>query len=264
MYAKKTYGRGVGVPLSCGSHDEQSGALCYPPCKSGYYGVGPLCWSYCSGETVDTGADCLRKSYGRGIGKPLSCFGLSRANLRNADISNITSFMKDTHETELTKPVCLGLWEASKDVMKYLGTLAKCISSWNTLVFSVSSSKSTFLSTDVKIGIAVDVKEKKAICFITKCKGFDLDIGGGVAVNYGWFRSLDDIPGKNSVIFGSVKIPDTDIGVSFASVISAHNEYIGTIGSVSLGEGLSPLPLDAGGASCNTPEDTIIPFSPGL
>ena len=79
VYAKKTYGRGVGVPLSCASKEEQSGALCYPPCKSGYSGVGPLCWSHCSGETTDTGADCLKKNYGRGVGKPLSCFRFSHS-----------------------------------------------------------------------------------------------------------------------------------------------------------------------------------------
>jgi hypothetical protein len=79
VYAKKTYGRGVGVPLSCASKEEPSGALCYPPCKSGYSGIGPLCWIHCSGETTDTGADCLKKNYGRGVGKPLSCFSFSRS-----------------------------------------------------------------------------------------------------------------------------------------------------------------------------------------
>ena len=257
-------GRGVGVPLSCGSHDEQSGALCYPPCKSGYYGVGPLCWSRCNGKTTDTGTHCLKKNYGRGVGKPLSCFRLSKANLQNADISKITSYMEETHETVLTKRVCLDLWKASKDTMRYLSTFAKCTSSWNTLVFSFSGSKSTLLSLDVEIGIAVDLKKNKAVCYIATCKGFNIDVSAGISVNYGWFRSLDDIPGRSSVVFVAAEIPNTEIGLSFASVISADNEYIGTLGSVGLGVGLSPLPFDAGGASCNTPEDSIIPFTPGL
>ena len=79
IYAKKTYGRAVGVPLSCASKEEQSGALCYPPCKSGYSGVGPLCWSHCSGETTDTDADCLKKNYGQGVGKPYSFFRFSHS-----------------------------------------------------------------------------------------------------------------------------------------------------------------------------------------
>lgn len=41
---KKTYGRGVGKPLGCSSGLEESGALCYPPCKNGYHGNGPVCW----------------------------------------------------------------------------------------------------------------------------------------------------------------------------------------------------------------------------
>lgn len=43
--AKSTYGRGVGtIPTACNSGDEQSGALCYPKCRAGYDGVGPMCW----------------------------------------------------------------------------------------------------------------------------------------------------------------------------------------------------------------------------
>ena len=39
---KGSYGRGVGsVPDSChGSNPDKNGALCYPTCQSGYYGVG--------------------------------------------------------------------------------------------------------------------------------------------------------------------------------------------------------------------------------
>ena len=42
---KNTQGRGVGVPTSsCNPGTEKNGALCYPLCKAGYNGVGPVCW----------------------------------------------------------------------------------------------------------------------------------------------------------------------------------------------------------------------------
>jgi hypothetical protein len=42
---KASYGRSAGKALSCPSGSEKNGALCYKPCKSGYKGVGPVCWS---------------------------------------------------------------------------------------------------------------------------------------------------------------------------------------------------------------------------
>ena len=38
------YGRGVGVLPGCASDEEKDGALCYPKCKAGYNGIGPVCW----------------------------------------------------------------------------------------------------------------------------------------------------------------------------------------------------------------------------
>merc|ERR1712151_816983 len=59
---KTTYGRGVGRPIhSCPSGMEKSGLLCYKGCRSGYHGVGPVCWGK------------FPKSYGRGVGKPFRC-----------------------------------------------------------------------------------------------------------------------------------------------------------------------------------------------
>lgn len=49
------YGRGVGVPMSCGSDKEYDAGLCYTPCAEGYNGVGPVCWKQAA-------------SYGRGVG----------------------------------------------------------------------------------------------------------------------------------------------------------------------------------------------------
>lgn len=60
---KKTHGRGVGgVPSAC-PNGEKSGALCYPKCKRGFHGVGPVCWA----NAPHSG------SYGRGVGELMSC-----------------------------------------------------------------------------------------------------------------------------------------------------------------------------------------------
>jgi len=69
----RSYGRGVGKPIStCPAGTEQNGALCYPLCKDGYYGVGPVCWQSCPAGFTDTGVDCLKpSSYGRGAGYAL-------------------------------------------------------------------------------------------------------------------------------------------------------------------------------------------------
>ena len=47
IFIRKSYGRGVGVPMICSSEYEQSGALCYVPCDKKYIGVGPVCWQLC-------------------------------------------------------------------------------------------------------------------------------------------------------------------------------------------------------------------------
>jgi hypothetical protein len=70
----KAYGRGVGKPIhTCTDPNEKDGLLCYPKCKSGYLGVGPVCWQSCPDKFRDDGAFCFKPdSYGRGIGYALS------------------------------------------------------------------------------------------------------------------------------------------------------------------------------------------------
>ena len=42
---KMAYGRGVGKAISaCREGEERRGALCYPLCRDGYVGRGPVCW----------------------------------------------------------------------------------------------------------------------------------------------------------------------------------------------------------------------------
>jgi cytolysin (calcineurin-like family phosphatase) len=76
---KKSHGRGAGSALGCGGGLELNGALCYPACKARYHGVGPVCWEQCDDGWHDLGALCskglhvnAKKSYGRGVGKPIS------------------------------------------------------------------------------------------------------------------------------------------------------------------------------------------------
>jgi hypothetical protein len=102
----------------CASHLEQGAALCYPKCKSGYYGVGPVCWASCSGETHDTGAFCQKNNYGRGFGKPLSCIGaITKSYAKKTDISKISDYLTNINEKSLTKAVCFQLWARAKPLM---------------------------------------------------------------------------------------------------------------------------------------------------
>jgi hypothetical protein len=57
--AKHSYGRGAGYPLGCADDEDEDAALCYEPCKDGFYGVGPVCWESCPDDrSVDGGAIC--------------------------------------------------------------------------------------------------------------------------------------------------------------------------------------------------------------
>lgn len=59
-WSNKNYGRGVGTipPGTCAAGQEEDGGLCYESCRSGYYGVGPVCWERNLSQT----------DYGRGAG----------------------------------------------------------------------------------------------------------------------------------------------------------------------------------------------------
>ena len=45
---RNSYGRGVGTPIdACPEGKEKDASLCYPNCKTGYKGIGPVCWQQC-------------------------------------------------------------------------------------------------------------------------------------------------------------------------------------------------------------------------
>lgn len=58
--AKKSYGRGAGSPITtCAAGLEKNGLLCYPQCKSGFYGEGPVCYQNCPANQPEAcGAGC--------------------------------------------------------------------------------------------------------------------------------------------------------------------------------------------------------------
>ena len=56
---KQTYGRGVGIPMTCPAGKEEDALLCYDYCEDGYDGIGPVCWGVCPSDTTACGALCL-------------------------------------------------------------------------------------------------------------------------------------------------------------------------------------------------------------
>lgn len=57
--AKKSYGRGVGKPVStCPSDQDKDAGLCYRKCKINFHGVGPVCWQNCPSGRTSCGVGC--------------------------------------------------------------------------------------------------------------------------------------------------------------------------------------------------------------
>lgn len=261
-YAKHSYGRGVGKPLRCASGQEQYGALCYPKCRPGYYGLGPVCRAICSGETYEKGGYCHKKKYVRLIGKPLTCFKgiFSKASLKKVDTSNITNLWKNLNIKRMPMSVvCLSLWSVSKPLVMMLKLFSTCTyrKSWNTIVLSISGQ---LQSISTEIGLAIDVKSNKAACYFQHCIGFGKDVSNDVAVNFGWFRSLGDIPGKSKILFGSFNVFPAKLKVSFARVTNSAGSFVGVLSSTGFGSS-SPLP-SVGVGICNTPKNQMISFTP--
>ncbi|MEM7137733.1 MAG: hypothetical protein AAF500_14210 [Myxococcota bacterium] len=55
------YYRGIGSPLTCASNEQYQNGICYPKCKSGYYGSGIYCYEKgCPSGYDDNGPSCHR------------------------------------------------------------------------------------------------------------------------------------------------------------------------------------------------------------
>ena len=80
---KDSYGRGAGkVPDACPSGFERTGAdlLCYPICRAGFSGVGPVCWQNCPAGYRNDGGHCAKpEAYGRGTGYAYNVFTEGRS-----------------------------------------------------------------------------------------------------------------------------------------------------------------------------------------
>ena len=63
---KDSYGRGVGTtPHWLGNcyedgYERGTGWLCYPKCRSGFDGFGPVCWGTCDNSMVNCGLSCAK------------------------------------------------------------------------------------------------------------------------------------------------------------------------------------------------------------
>jgi hypothetical protein len=57
---KDNYYNTAGTPLECGPGLEQSGALCYKPCKPGYNNLAGTCWQACGPGWVTCGMGCTK------------------------------------------------------------------------------------------------------------------------------------------------------------------------------------------------------------
>jgi hypothetical protein len=64
--------RDAGVPMACGAGKQMDAGLCYSACRTGYQGVGPVCWGSCTDQTkvanstltfkVECGAMCANSA----------------------------------------------------------------------------------------------------------------------------------------------------------------------------------------------------------
>jgi hypothetical protein len=57
----------------CASGEELSLGFCYPACRSGYNGTGPICAAPCPNGTTDAGITCVKDTYFRGTGTLPGC-----------------------------------------------------------------------------------------------------------------------------------------------------------------------------------------------
>ncbi len=59
---KKTYDRGVGGLMSCAAGQDYDAGLCYDKCRSGFTGVGFVCWADCPKGWKNCGASCAKSN----------------------------------------------------------------------------------------------------------------------------------------------------------------------------------------------------------
>jgi hypothetical protein len=60
-FKKRSYVRGHGKLLVCHHHLQFAEGLCYPKCKKGFSGIGPVCWGECPAHLTRCGFFCTKK-----------------------------------------------------------------------------------------------------------------------------------------------------------------------------------------------------------
>ena len=111
---KKTYGRGVGKVMGCALNHTEDAALCYPNCKPGMDGVGPVCWQDCPAADPTNGgalcckdsATCSSKILKISLGLPLA---VAKALLAGDNVTKIEKAAKAAVEAILgfVMPLCV-------------------------------------------------------------------------------------------------------------------------------------------------------------
>jgi hypothetical protein len=58
-------------------YEKDKDGLCYPKCRDGYYGVGPVCWKRCDEGWINDGVTCRKplETYGKGVGRAADMHG---------------------------------------------------------------------------------------------------------------------------------------------------------------------------------------------
>jgi hypothetical protein len=121
---KKSYGRGPGSTPKCSPDLDDDGGVCYPKCKEGYEGTGPICWQSGSGNGTfefqcnlfaygETRADCdqlnqLLKEAGI---TSVTCIGSLAISIITGHIlgpKRCRDLMKEVFPKLINTPVCGG------------------------------------------------------------------------------------------------------------------------------------------------------------
>ena len=131
---------------------------------------------------------------------------------------------------------------------------------WIHMITAAGASKAL----EIGIGRTFGSKFSKTIIFYGTCYGLKSDISAGGALNVGFWKDLDSIPGESYP--GSVGVSTgiltggVDFGLSLGAVYAKGKkwkwyapwrmDHIGNVYSIGLGAGVSPA--DIGGHICET------------
>jgi hypothetical protein len=104
--AKKSYGRGVGEPLTCSETEDYNAGLCYHQCDANLKGIGPVCWGGCPTGYDSCGALCLKgqtcdgqiKEYMQGVINIIEAFASAHYT---EGVIDVAKFAKD-----FVYPIC--------------------------------------------------------------------------------------------------------------------------------------------------------------